>query len=215
MRNVELVILGDSAQILQAVILSDDGAEVRLKVDGAVEVGCRVCIRESNTWLYGKVEHCEGQDLRINVRGTSTSDRREFSRVYGAIQTRYQVVKGDSTLACKRWMSRGESTQGPWFVPDPFMDFSGSGLMFHDQETCSDGDTLLMELRVQGSEEVFRVTADVVRLLLIAPEERDETPFAEGAAIPSHRVAVHFLEAPANVIHALVEFAAKIQEAFL
>jgi len=212
---VELVILGASAQLIAARIDGRTDDLLELTAESPVEAGAAVCVREGEVWLYGKVESCEGAIVTVRVRGSSAPDRREFSRVYGAVRARYVVVDGDGELARKRWIQLGNAPDGEWCEPDPFMDFSGSGLKFHDQQSCKSGDTLLMELSVQGASEPFRLTASVIRVDPIPDDERDEMPWEEGAVIPTHTIAVHFVDAPPNAIHALVRFAERIQEAFI
>jgi hypothetical protein len=95
------------------------------------------------------------------------------------------------------------------------MDFSGSGLKFEDQERCAAGDTLLLELSVPPSDVWFRATAVVVRLLPIPPEEREMTERGDDGPAPTHQVAVHFTNLPAEAVEALMEFTLRVQDALI
>jgi hypothetical protein len=216
--TVELVMMGASAALVSGVVVSEDSDEV--VVDGIPEVsdGTAVCVRaiSDEPWVYGRSTSWVDKKLTIEVRGSSAPDRREFSRVYGALKVRYLVHKGEGAeLASRRWLTNGDALSDTWHEPDPFMDFSGSGLKFHHNDVSAPGDLLLLELYPPGAKQVHRATALVVRVDPIPEDEKDEEPFSDGAEIPTHCVAVHFDYVGPAAIDDLVRFAERIQEALL
>jgi hypothetical protein len=210
---VELVVLGPSAEVVDARVLWRSDGSLGLAAGRPLPIGAPVCLRglPPTDWLYGKVESSGEHGTVIAVRGAHASDRREFARSCGALRVRYQPV-GRANVAA--WLA-GAPVEGTWLRPDPFMDFSGSGLKFHHGPFVSVGDALLVEISIGSSHRVHRMTARVVRVEEIPNDKRDETPWEEGAAIPTHAVAVHFDCVAPETTEALVRFGERIQEALL
>jgi hypothetical protein len=201
--TVDLYVMGDSMRSVPAIILKreDDQLLISLAEGGAVEYGEAVCLQPgpSDSWVYGKVVRADDGSIVIRVDGSHTPDRREFSRVWGPLRLRYQVVREGFELAAMRWLRQGEGLGEAWEHPRLFMDFSGSGARFEVGEEVPLGadDNILVGVRVPDDEAEYRFTATVVRRL-----EGDQ-------------IAINFLETAPGAIAALVAFAEKIQERLL
>lgn len=162
--------------------------------------------------VVGSIGLVQGNLLHVESRTVVRRDKRIFPRTWGGIRLRYQVAAPELLRA---WIDAGTDPGGAWFSPDPFMDFSGSGLKFEDTEHCVAGDALLLELCIPPAETLYRAAARVVRLLPIPPAELEMLEREEGESIPSHQVAVHFTELPAAAVEALMEFTLRVQDALI
>ena len=146
-------------------------------------------------------------------------EKRDFPRLYGGIKVRYRVVKKeeDSSLI-KAWVDGDDSLsqKGEWHEPDPFMDFSSSGLKFEDQPRCTAGDILLLEIQVPTSKDRWHATARVVRVEAIPQDQAD--PLSKEAAdndSTNCQIAIHFQALPNDAAEAIAAFSLKIQDALL
>ena len=213
---VEMMVLGDEATLISAFVVTNEDGRLTLRPDRPVASGASVCVRSAEDgWAYGRVVSVE-PDVVVEVRGTTRSDRREFFRVEGSIHCKYQVLKGPGhELARERWIQHGIAADVTWLTPDPFMDFSASGLKFQHTETCAADDVLLLEVGIPGTDKTYRTTAHVVRLFQLSEEERDELALAGGTGSATHAVAIHFLEIAPEAIEALVMWTESIQESLL
>ena len=123
---------------------------------------------------------------------------------------------GEGEETASVWVSGGGAAgeEEAWREPDPFMDFSGTGLRFEDQPHCKAEDRVLIELRLPSSD-LWRATARVVRVDPIRSEDfvaRDEKKPAQA---PTHQIAVQFVDLPADAAEALTAFGMRIQDALL
>lgn len=149
-----------------------------------------------------------GGRLRAKVVRVPTPEKREYPRMNGGITLRYFVVKGDPAAGVDAWL-RGATPPAVMHEPDPFMNFSVTGLAFDDLETCKDGDMLAFTITVPRVNLTWRGACSVVRVWRIPVDERDDS-------IPAtHRVAVHFVELPDDARAALKEHTERIQDAWL
>lgn len=212
---VDLVVIDKGPSVHRAEIVKSEGNITWLKCAVRIRPGTSICLQngELSQWLYGRVEDDWVHGIQVRVRGMSNSERRDYARVYGGITLLYQVVRKDDELAALRWMQTGETAGDLWHTPDPFMDFSGSGMRFHHSATCEAGDLLLLEFKVPNSEGWNRAVAEVVRVNEIPEEERDLVPFEEGAKLPTHWIAVRYKAVQDDTVRALVSFTERIQEA--
>ncbi len=189
------------------VILQDEGR--------ALEVGSRVILEfrgSESPRVLALVASIDQRTLVLDVQQSRPRDKREFPRMYGGVELRYSVVSPEDTAAIDAW-SQGISQVGDdWFHPDPFMDFSASGLKFDDEETCKSGDILLMDLRIPTSNESFRGVARVVRLFTI---EEDDDPTLGDDRTGTHAIAVEFVTLPTSAVEALMQFTLRLQGAIL
>lgn len=146
-------------------------------------------------------------NLVVRVRRIPPPDKREYPRVEGAVHVVWHVSPtGDAGITA--WTIGGPAT-GPEHTPDPFMNFSATGLLFEDVEACHEGDTLLFSLRIPRADKEWRGAARVVRVSPIPEEEVDP-------ALPAtHRVAVHFTHLAEEAVEALRQHTLRIQEAYL
>ncbi len=166
--------------------------------------------------VVGSIGFIMDTKLHVESRKVVRRDKRIFPRMYGGIRVRYKVApKEDEAQAQQDWISKGQSSDSDWFEPDPFMDFSGSGLMFEDDVHCKAEDLVLLELRVPPETELFRAAARVIRVKPIPPEERVKTEGDNSRTPPSHRIAVHFEELPPEAVEALMAFTLRVQDALI
>ncbi len=199
---VDLYVMGAAMRSLPGRIVRRDGSHLYVSVlDGRLEDGEAVCLQSETSapWLYGKVKGAEADGaFCIHIDGSHTPDRREFSRVWGPLNLRFQTV--DETgyeLASLRWLRKGEGIGPRWQRPPMFMDFSGSGARFETRGiTLADPDQrLLVGIQIPGDMAEHRFTARTVRML-----NNDS------------QLAIQFLEANDGAVAALVDFAERIQE---
>ncbi|MEN0062016.1 MAG: PilZ domain-containing protein [Myxococcota bacterium] len=199
---VDLYVMGAAMRSLPGRIVRRDGPELWVAVfDGRLEDGEAVCLQSETSapWLYGKVKGVESDGaFCIHIDGSHTPDRREFSRVWGPLNLRFQALDDDGyELASLRWLRKGEGIGPRWQRPPMFMDFSGSGARFETRgvEPAEPDQRLLVGIQIPGDMEEHRFTARAVRTL-----NHDS------------QLAIHFLEANEGAIAALVDFAERIQE---
>jgi hypothetical protein len=173
---------------------------------------------ERDVRIKGRIATIEGHRLRVETERVVPPDKRSFPRMYGGIHVRYRVLtEGESEEVGSAWVSgaEGPGREGAWREPDPFMDFSGTGLRFEDQLHCKREDLLLIELALPSSEDRWRATGRVVRVDPIGQEDllgRDEE---ERKRAPTHQIAVQFVDLPTEATEALTNFAMRIQDALL
>ncbi len=176
-------------------------ANVQLIVDFAGEPG----VSRAIVTVLG---HRDGR-LLVQVLRVPTSDKREYPRMHGGITLRYHLLPRATALdAADTWM-RGGAPVGPEYEPDPFMNFSVTGLAFHDVVTCQEDDLLGILMKVPGVDHTWRGVASVIRVSKIPIDEHDDS-------IPAtHRIAVNFHEIPDEARVALGKHTERIQEAWL
>jgi hypothetical protein len=138
--------------------------------------------------------------------------------MYGGVHVRYLVLgAGAGEEDASAWVAGGDAPGegGTWREPDPFMDFSGTGLRFEDQLHCKTEDRMLIELRLPSSEDLWRATARVVRVDSIRPEDFEARGEKKPGSVPTHQIAVQFVDLPADAAEALTAFGMRIQDALL
>jgi hypothetical protein len=168
--------------------------------------------------IMGVVTGVDGCRLKVKTERVVESDKRDFPRLQGGLTVRFRVlVDPVAEDAVAAWLSGGDVTPegGEWRDPDPFMDFSGSGLRFDDRPVCDVGDLLLVELQVPPAENKWRATASVVRLIPLRKEEMEDQDSEAGKQPPTHHIAVRFEHLPGEATEALAVFALSIQDALL
>jgi hypothetical protein len=162
--------------------------------------------------VVGTIGLVQDNLIHVESRTLVRRDKRIFPRTYGGIRLRYMVVPPQAVAA---WIEHGTAPDGTWCEPDPFMDFSGSGLKFEDVERCKAEDSLLLELRIPPEEDWFRASARVVRLFPIPPEEVESAERDPGQLVPTHQIAVHFEVLPSEAVEALMAFTLRVQDALI
>ena len=144
--------------------------------------------------------------VSARVRRLAPPDKREYPRVEGPIHLRYHV--SPSLESAERWLGGG-TAEATEYTPDPFMNFSVTGLMFEDLPRCSEGDMLLLAFSVPNESEEWRCVGSVVRVQPRPPDERDDD------LVATHRVAMHFLRLPEGGAEALRRHTIRMQEALM
>ncbi|MSQ02991.1 MAG: hypothetical protein EXR71_14070 [Myxococcales bacterium] len=176
-------------------------ASVQLIVDFAGEPG----VSRAIVTVLG---HRDGR-LLVQILRVPTSDQREYPRMHGGITLRYHLLpRATAAEAAEVWM-RGGPPAGREYDPDPFMNFSVTGLAFDDVVTCQEHDLLGILVKVPGVDHTWRGVASVVRVSKIPIDERDDTIAA------THRISVNFHELPDEARVALGKHTERIQEAWL
>ena len=186
-----------------------------------LEPGMRVVLDggpDSDLRIKGLVTGMEGLRLRVETERVVPPDKRSFPRMYGGIHVRYRILDaGAGEEKAAAWAAGGDAPgqDGEWREPDPFMDFSGTGLRFEDQLHCKPEDWMLVELRLPSSEDLWRATARVVRVDPIRREDFEARDQKKPASAPTHQIAVQFVDLPADAAEALTAFGMRIQDALL
>jgi len=191
--------------------VSGEDVEIRLDDGGpAFKVGSSLVLEApapARSRAIAVAHRQEGGTLWVRVRKLTPPDQREYPRVEGAIFFSYHVSP-QGELGTKAWII-GAPASAVVHTPDPFMNFSATGLSFEDTVTCAEGDTLLFELRVPNVDKTWRGSARVVRVAPIPAEERDPSLTA------THRVAIHFTHLAEDAADALRQHTLRIQDAYL
>lgn len=195
------------ADAIYEIELSDDAPDL--------EIGTRVVLSMRDGGrrrVTATVEFHEGRELRVLERSASTPDKRIYPRLAGGIPLRYRVLAHDEDVGgAHPWLLGEDSEDGSadgWRSPDPFMNFSVTGLRFDDIAACAAGDRLLCELGVPSDGRRWRALARVVRLDPIPTNE----PTDGGA---THHVAVAFEQLPDDAAEALTQYTLRLQRAHL
>lgn len=224
-KSVEVLCLSVSPPLIRKGTLAGregERLEVLLEGESDFQPGMRVAVAgrtEGSLRILGTVSESQGRKLWIETGRVIPEEKRAFPRMPGGIRLRYGVLSGeDVEKVCRSWMSGEANVCGivQWREPDPFMDFSASGLRFEDERPCQVGDTVLLELEVPGASEVWRAVARVVR---VEPLDRGGDGAEPGGANsgrgPAYAIAVHFTDLPAGAREALGAFTLRIQNALL
>lgn len=165
--------------------------------DHPLVVGAKVVVdREGEARVVGKVESAQAGRVRVSVERTSAPDKREFPRIDGDVHVRFHVA-ADTTMA--GWLDGQAAHEAAW-EPEPFMNFSVTGLQFESDAPVNRDDVLLIALRVPEVDQTWRVGGRVVRVS------------GEGAL---RTVAVHFTHLSAGAANALQLHTARVQELLL
>lgn len=174
-------------------------------IDASREAGCR---------LIGQVDKVAPGHLRVRILKVVPTDQRIYPRMWGGIDLRYiPLPKGTPEATLKEWLAGGP-LEGTWYHPEPFMDFSASGLRFEHRATCAKDDIVLVEFRLPFRGETLRATSVVVRVAPLTAEELEEQdPTLEAPA--THEIAIQFCEMGPGAIEALMDFTRRLQEVFV
>ncbi|HND29792.1 MAG TPA: hypothetical protein PLA94_07320 [Myxococcota bacterium] len=149
----------------------------------------------------------EGQKLRTKVR-IRHQDQRDAARLYAGLRLSYCVVPAGTPVDVAAWMAGGEA-RGELHQPDPYMNFSLTGLQFEDVDRCSGGDSILFTLQLPKKRAVWRGVGRVVRVGVIPTGERESESHA------THRIAMQFTELPEEARAALLDLTGRMQNNWL
>lgn len=216
--TVTLVYAGSVAPVLaRATVESVDGDALAFRLLPpreslpGVEVGAVVIAQTSDrvaAHAFVRLERVEGAVVAGRVDRTPAPDRRSYPRSYGALHVRYDVRRVMNDAEIDEWL-HGSAAGSPPYAPDPFMNFSPSGLAFDDLPRAVPGELLLMEIVIPPDPRPHRLTARVMRVEALPADERDEgTP-------GTHRIAVRFEGVGAGTTEALLRYTVRIQDAYL
>mgnify|MGYP005831011881 CR=1 FL=1 len=224
-KAVEVLCLSVSPPLIhRGTLAGREGGRLDILLDGESDFqpGMRVAVAgrvEGALRVLGTVSEIQGRRVRIETARVIPEEKRAFPRMPGGIRVRYLVLSGEEVeKACRSWMSGKDVSWGDtqWREPDPFMDFSVSGLRFEDERACQVGNTVLVELQVPGAAEAWRAVARVVR---VEPLDRRDAPAESGGEsagrLAAYAIAVHFTDLPAAAREALGAFTLRIQNALL
>jgi hypothetical protein len=146
--------------------------------------------------------------LRGTVERAIPVEQRAFPRCSGALHVGYRVRRDALPEVAIAWLLRAEAA-GPEHRPEPFMNFSVSGLAFEDAPRAEPGDLLLLRFCVPREDVWYRATARVLRVHPVPVDERDES------SVATHRVAVAFEVLAPEGAEALAAYTLRIQGAQL
>ena len=142
-------------------------------------VGARVILSlpdgESDR-VVARVDSAVGNELRCTQEQLRQRERREFPRLHAGMPVRYhRVPPAKYTAIATRWL-RGHDDALPadsegWVEPEPFMNYSVTGLRFQTQDDVVLNEVVLLELGVPGRDDRWRVSARCVHAGPTDPEE--------------------------------------------
>lgn len=189
---------------VEGILVEYDGktCEVELPAAASISAGTQVIVsleKGGGLRMITELVEVRGQHLQLRVTRVSRRDKRDYPRQDAGIDLRYQVVRTDRTRRSAPAFINGLSDVSdpePWFEPHPFMNFSGSGVRFEDEENCAAEDQVLLQLRLPTSERWYHAIGVVVRV------EAMEMP----SSGRSHHVAIQFTELPPDAVEALTRF---------
>lgn len=189
------------------VLRHEDGLYTIQLDDDAPDLvtGGRVVLSLPRGRVSATVETREGSTLQARERSVQVPDKRVYPRLAGGIPLRYRVVDPADFDTHHAWLLDKPPVDDSWHTPDPFMNFSVTGLRFDDAENCADGDLLLCELGVPGDDRRWRALARVIRVSPISPDRRDRPVDA------THHVAVQFDRLPDEAAEALTHYTLRLQ----
>jgi hypothetical protein len=189
------------------VEMDGDVVYIELDVGAAIPLGARITVDLPPDGPAPRavmaVDGNSGVALRARLVRLPPPEKRVYPRVHGPIELAWRVASGE----VEAWLLGG--APGTMRRPDPFMNFSATGLGFDDHDRCKEGDTLLLEVGIPHDARRWRCTGRVVRVSPIPVDERDEDVDA------THRIAVNFEHAPEALTEALGNYTLKIQDAWL
>jgi hypothetical protein len=214
---VEIICVACSPPLFcKAEVLRMEGGtcEVRLlQPEGRLEVGHRLildCWGNDRLRILGQVRAIDAERVEIDIRNSLPPDKRAYPRLFGGIEVRYKAVPRETwSEVSSAWLAgEAPAPDATWQTPDPFMDFSVSGLKFEGPAPFVGGDFLLVELKVPLEDQAHRTTARVVRVDPLPTE-------SESDSVSHMQVAIHFLDLTRPTAEALVRFTLHLQEALL
>ena len=198
---------GNTPIMANGTLLERGDTEVTVQCDAsaaAIQQGSKVVLTfdgggERWTGVVDAVEDRNGNiHLRVVAPNAHSADKRDYPRLHAGLPIQYKI--SDQSEA-DSWLSGG-TVENDWCTPDPYMNFSVSGLRFEVNEEVQEGQILLVLLSIGTSETVWRTTVKVIRV------------FESNGA--THRsAAVSFQHLPDEALAALSDLTLKIQETLI
>jgi hypothetical protein len=192
-----------------------DGLAYDLEIDEPVPpitIGAQVILdltELQGARVIATISEVQGRRMKAAQKAVSEPDKRAFPRLYGSVNLQYRDINAkedDTTIDA--WISSGFETAGEsWHTPDPFMNFSVTGLKFEESTVHEIGDIILLSFTIPTSDTTFRCRGRVARC--------KELPNQAGTAIKSNSIAVEFVDMSPEGREALSEFTLLIQGVLL
>jgi hypothetical protein len=148
------------------------------------------------------VEETHGEQLLLRPAQVHHRDKRLFPRHFGHIPLRYRLIEPEEgELIIHRWIRDGGAPAEGWEQPEPYMNFSVSGVSFERLVAPDMDQKVLVDLGVGDIDHRWKVLAQVVRVLEL-PDDKYE-------------VALSFENISEDAREALSTLTLSIQEALL
>ncbi len=116
--------------------------------------------------FIGLIEEGSAHALDVQIVRVSPQEKRYFPRENGGIDMHWKRLDRCgfevATAAWRRGLFEVDGKED-WNTPEPFMNFSASGLRFRDDAPCAPGDIVLIAFRLKGRSAWHRAIAEVVR----------------------------------------------------
>ena len=165
--------------------------------------------------IVGVVEHHSGRTIGLRVTRVGHREKRYFPREDGGLAVRWRPVDPDHADDAPRGSpttmpSSAEFDDG-WHRPQPFVNFSASGIRFHDRAPVAKGDALRVAFQVDPAEPWHLTTAEVVRCSALPKDTADTAPSGRDAS----EIAVAFRTISAPALEALADYTLDQQVAAL
>ena len=189
------------------VVLSRTEAAVTLQCDESaarIDTGAKVVLTfgGGNERWTGLVEQvaaaANGVQIRLVTPNAHAADKRDYPRLHAGIPLRYRIATDEEGTL---WIA-GADLESGWQTPDPYMNFSVSGLRFEVTDQVQEEQLLLIELRIGESAKEWRATARVIRVF-------------EGQNGDHSSAAVSFEHLPTDALAALSDLTLQIQDTLL
>jgi len=185
----------------------EPGETVRIALGGdgslpAVDTEVRIHgVLDTTLRMSGPTIAQRGRTVEIFPADVEQHDLRRHRRAYGGLELRYLVVPEDDPNASHRWMMGAADleTRTGWREPEPFMEFSASGVRFDDVLACQLGNIVLLELRLPSEEHGWRAVGRVVRIEGMQPRPKTG---------PGYHIALELTELPEEASVALTKASA-------
>jgi len=192
-----------------------DGLAYDLEIDEPVPpitIGAQVILdltEQQGARVIATISEVQGRRMKAAQKAVSEPDKRAFPRLYGSVDLQYRNAKeGENASTIDAWIASGlEGAGETWHTPDPFMNFSVTGLKFEETTNHDIGEILLLSFTIPTSDTTFRCRGKVARC--------KELPNQAGVAIKSNSIAVEFLDMSPEGREALSEFTLLIQGVLL
>ena len=178
------IVCGENARAIE------QDAKVVLTFDGGSERWTGVVEAVSNT--------DKGVHIRVVTPNAHSTDKRDYPRLHGGLPIQYRIANEQEAT---QWIE-GSTFDDKWQTPDPYMNFSVSGLRFEVHDEVQASQLLLIDLRIGESTDSWRTTARVIRVF-------------EGSDNAKSTAAVSFVHLPDEALSALSDLTLQIQESLI
>lgn len=209
---------GEVPVMVNGTVLDDTDSTLVVQYSGnagALASGAKVVLSfdDGTDKVSGTVTNVESSGnsdctIQVSKETVHQRDMRDFPRLWAGLPIRYQNASKASANTEEirtAWNEKGAS-DGVWYTPDPYMNFSVGGLRFNAPPSVEESDVLLIELRLSEGGAAWRTTGKVMRVF----DDLHETD--QG---PQNSVAVAFIDLPADALDGLSDLTLQIQDTLL